>query len=79
VEDLAAKHFATFGTSTKTGSEIDDAGERADLTRVLLEGGHASALHWFNPKLPREEVEQTGPKMGRSSFATCEFCAALGR
>ncbi len=58
VEDVAAVYFGVLGISTRKGSDIDDAGERADLTRVLLEGRLAAALHRLNPKLPHEEVEQ---------------------
>src|SRR5687768_15275454 len=38
VEDNAEAFVSAFGISVRAGSEVDDAGERADLTRVLLEG-----------------------------------------
>jgi type I restriction enzyme R subunit len=58
VEDIASVYFGSLGISTKLGSDIDDAGERADSTRVLLEGRLSAALHRLNPKLPHEEAEQ---------------------
>src|SRR5262245_21558124 len=70
VEELAAGHFAAAGTVVRTGAELDDAGERADLTRVLLEGRLAAALHRLNPKLPHEEVEQVVRTLSRPPHPT---------
>src|SRR2546426_11260819 len=58
VEDVASVYFGALGIPTKEGAEIEDAGERADSTRVLLEGRLAAALHRLNPQLPHNEVEQ---------------------
>jgi type I restriction enzyme R subunit len=70
VEDVASIYFGSLGISARTGSEIDDAGERADLTRVLLEGRLAAALHRLNPKLPPEEVEQVVRTLSRPPHPT---------
>src|SRR5258707_743495 len=70
VEELAAGRFAAAGIAVRTGTEIDDAGERADLTRVLLEGRLAAALHRLNPKLPHEEVEQVVRTLSRPPHPT---------
>jgi type I restriction enzyme R subunit len=70
VEDVAAVDFGSLGISTKQGSEIDDAGDRANSTRVLLEGRLAAALHRLNPKLPHEEVEQVLRTLSRPPHPT---------
>src|ERR1041385_2028247 len=58
VELAALGCFQALSFHLRTGAEIDDAGERADLTRVLLEGRLAASLHRLNPTLPNEEVDQ---------------------
>ena len=58
VEDVATVHFSAHRITTKRGGEIDDAGERSDPSRALLEGRLAAALHRFNPQLPHQEIEQ---------------------
>lgn len=58
VEDVACAAMEAQGVVIKRGSEIDDAGERPDLTRVLLEGRLGAALHRLNPQIPHDEVEQ---------------------
>src|SRR5438105_6544582 len=58
VELSALGWFQSLGYALRTGADIDDGGERADLTRVLLEGRLAAALHRLNPKLPHDEAEQ---------------------
>src|SRR5213596_144066 len=58
VEQFVFDQCRSLGCSVSTGSQIDDAGERADLTRVLLEGRLAAALHRLNPQIPHDEVEQ---------------------
>src|SRR5438477_10045549 len=70
VEELAAGQFATAGIAVRTGADIDDAGERADLTRALLEGRLAAALHRLNPKLPHGEVEQVVRTLSRPPHPT---------
>ena len=58
VELAALGWFQSLKYILRTGTDIDDAGERADLTRVLLEGRLAAALHRLNPQVPHDEVEQ---------------------
>src|SRR5688572_18654081 len=70
VEDSAAQHFLAIGAQSKHGSDIDDAGERADSTCVLLQGRLAAALHRLNPKLPHEEVEQVSRTLSRAPHPT---------
>src|SRR5262245_6361761 len=70
VEDVASVYFGALGISTKTGTDIDDAGERADSSRVLLEGRLAAALHRLNPKLPHEELEQVVRTLSRPPHPT---------
>src|SRR5437762_12469910 len=65
VEQFVFDQCRSLGCSVSTGSQIDDAGERADLTRVLLEGRLAAALHRLNPKLPHDEVEQVVRTLSR--------------
>src|SRR5665213_681442 len=48
----------SLGYGLRHGPEIDDAGERAALSRVILEGRLTAALHRLNPALPRGECEQ---------------------
>ena len=45
VELSASAAFGDLSIPTKRGVEIDDSGERANLTRVLLKGRLAAALH----------------------------------
>ena len=70
VELAALGWFQSLNFNLRTGAEIDDAGERADLTRVLLEGRLAAALHRLNPKLPHEEVEQVVRTLSRPPHPT---------
>jgi type I restriction enzyme R subunit len=62
--------FQSLGYALRSGSDIDDAGERSDLTRVLLEGRLAAALHRLNPKLPHEEIEQVVRTLSRPPHPT---------
>ena len=57
VEDVASAHFGTLGISTKTGAEIDDAGERGDTSQVLLQSRLETALHRINSKFPHDTIE----------------------
>ena len=76
VELAALGYFQSLGYGLRTGADIDDAGERADLTRVLLEGRLAAALHRLNPKLPHEEVEQVVRTLSRPPHPTLDFRTA---
>ena len=70
VERAAFGWFESLNFTVRTGTEIDDAGERADLNRVLLEGRLAAALHRLNPKLPHNEVEQVVRTLSRPPHPT---------
>jgi len=58
VEMSALGWLQSLGYGLRHGPEIDDAGERAALSRVILEGRLTAALHRLNPALPRGECEQ---------------------
>lgn len=70
VENLATADLASLGIACKTGFEIDDAGERADLSRFLLEGRLVAALHRLNPALPQEACEQVVKTLSRAPHPT---------
>jgi type I restriction enzyme R subunit len=70
VEDVGAVYFCTRGYTTKQGINVDDAGERSDATRALLEGRLAAALHKLNPNLPHDEVEQVIRTLSRPPHPT---------
>ena len=65
VELAALGCFQSLGFHLRTGADIEDAGERADLTRVFLEGRLAAALHRLNPQLPHDAVEQVVRALSR--------------
>ena len=65
VEAGACGWFQSLKFNLRTVVEIDDAGERADLTRILLEGRLAAARHRLNPFA--------------GSYTTGEICEAEGR
>ena len=58
VEDIASVYFGALGVSTKRGTEIDDAGERADTAQCILQGRLTAVLHQINPILPHESIEE---------------------
>ncbi len=70
VELAALAWFQSLSYGLRTGSDVDDAGERADLTRVLLEGRLAAALHRLNPQIPHAEVEQVVRTLSRPPHPT---------
>src|SRR5688572_28057729 len=70
IEMEALEWFRSVGYSLRHAPEIDDAGERADLTRVLLQGRLAAALHRLNPKLPHVEIEQVVRTLSRPPHPT---------
>ena len=70
VEFAAFQWWQSLGYGLRTGSDIDDAGERAHLACVLLEGRLAAALHRLNPKLPHDEVEQVVRTLSRPPHPT---------
>src|SRR5437660_977373 len=70
VELAALACFQSLNYRSRTGAEIDDAGERADSTLALLEGRLAAALHRLNRNLPHEEVEQVVRTLSRPPHPT---------
>src|SRR4051812_20247715 len=70
VEDIAAVYFSTLGFSIKRGSEIDDGGERADASQVILVGRLTAALRRLNPTLPHDVCEQVVRTLSRPPHAT---------
>ena len=70
VEDLASVYFGVIGASTKRGVEIDDAGERGDVSQVTLRGRLAAALHRLNPDLPHDGIEEAVRILSRPPHPT---------
>ncbi len=70
VEDVASAYFGALGIATKRGADVDDAGERADFTRFILEGRLVAALHRLNPTLPQVECEQVVRTLSRPPHPT---------
>lgn len=70
VELAALEWFQSLTFNLRTGTDIDDAGERADLTRVLLEGRLFAALHRLDPQIPHDEVEQVVRTLSRPPHST---------
>lgn len=58
VEEVALAFFQESGLSTRLGTELDDAGERASATQCVLSGRLSAALHRLNPALSHDAVEQ---------------------
>ena len=58
VEGVASIFFGTIGAATKRGVEIDDAGERDDVSQVMLKGRLTAVLHRLNPNLPHNSIEE---------------------
>ena len=70
VEDVASVYFDTLGISTNRGVEIDDAGERADMSQCVLQGRLASMLHRLNPALPHGTIEEVVRVVSRPPHPT---------
>jgi type I restriction enzyme R subunit len=70
VEDIASVYFGAVGTTVKRGVEVDDAGERAGYTRLVLEGRLIAALHRLSPDLPDLECEQVVRTVSRPPHPT---------
>ena len=58
VEEVASVYFGVIGAATKRGVDIDDAGERGDVSQVTLPNRLATALHRLNPDLPHHSIEE---------------------
>lgn len=58
VEDVASVYFGAHGIPAKHGVDVDDAGEREDAERCILQGRLMAALHRLNPRLPHDKIEE---------------------
>ncbi|WP_024906123.1 type I restriction endonuclease subunit R [Robbsia andropogonis] len=58
VEDVATAYFGALGFVTKSGADLDKAGERGDASHCILQGRLSAALHRLNSTLPHEACEQ---------------------
>jgi type I restriction enzyme R subunit len=70
VEDVASVYFGAIGVAIKRGVEIDDAGERGDATRCVLQGRLGAALHRLNPSLPHDIIEEVVRTLSRAPHPT---------
>lgn len=70
VEESALACFMANGASTKSGADIDDAGERSEATQCLLEGRIAAALHRMNPDFPHETLVEAARALKRPPHPT---------
>lgn len=70
VEDVASVYFGAIGAPTKRGAEIDDAGERGDLSEVVLVSRLSTALHRLNSDLPHDTIDEVVRVLTRPSHPT---------
>ncbi|WP_122882216.1 type I restriction endonuclease subunit R [Burkholderia pseudomallei] len=70
VEDVATAYFGALGFATKSGSDIDKAGERSDASQCILQGRVSAALHRLNSTFPHEVCEQVVRTLARPPHAT---------
>ena len=70
VEDLTSLQFGETGVAVKDGAEIDDAGERGDVSEVMLKGRLAAALYRLNPDLPHDTIEEVVRILSRPPHPT---------
>ena len=82
VEDLTSLHFGETGVDVTCSAEIDDAGERSDVSQVMLKGRLAAALHRLNSDLPHDSIEEVVRILSRPPHPTliqnnCWFHAML--
>ena len=63
VEDIATVYFSALGVMTKTGVDLDDAGEREGSATCLLNGRIIDVLHRLNP--------HSRTRYANKSFAPC--------
>lgn len=70
VEDIATVYFSALGVMTKTGVDLDDAGEREGSATCLLNGRIIDVLHRLNPSLPDEICEQVVRTLSRPPHPT---------
>jgi type I restriction enzyme R subunit len=70
VELAAFDWWQSLGYSLRTGSDIDDAGERANSSQSLLIGRLGAALRRLNPDLPQVQCEQVIRTLSRPPHPT---------
>lgn len=70
VEDVATAYFGAIGFATKSGVDIDKAGERGDASQCILQGRLSAALHRLNSTLPHEACEQVIRALSRHPHPT---------
>ncbi|MEA2327954.1 MAG: type restriction enzyme subunit, partial [Thermoanaerobaculia bacterium] len=70
VEDVTAVDFGAVGAAIKRGTEIDDAGERANSVECILRGRLGAALHRLNPLLPHDTLEGVVRALARPPHPT---------
>lgn len=58
VEDIASVYFGAIGIATRSGVEIENAGERGDTSECILRGRLTAALLRLNPVLPHNKIEE---------------------
>ena len=70
VEDLTSLHFGETGVAVTCSAEIDDAGERSNVSQVMLKGRLAAALHRLNSDLPHDPIEEAVRILSRPPHPT---------
>ncbi len=70
IEEIAFEHFRGLNANTLRGTDVDNAGERADSTQVLLQRRVTAALHRINPDLSQSVIEQVGRALTRPPHPT---------
>ncbi|MDE0456910.1 MAG: type I restriction endonuclease subunit R, partial [Chromatiales bacterium] len=70
VEYLTSLHFGETGVAVKCSAEIEDAGERGNVSEVMLKGRLAAVLHRINPDLPHDSIEEVVRILSRSPHPT---------
>lgn len=70
VEDVAVVYLGSLNYAVKRGVEIDDAGERASASQLVLTNRLIAAVHRLNPELPNEQCEQVARTLTRPPHPT---------
>src|SRR5688500_14051150 len=70
VEDVVVARFAAVGVPTRRGAHLDDAGERAGLSAVLLSGHAKGAMRKLNPALPDAMIDGVVAALARPPHPT---------
>ncbi|MBN1513059.1 MAG: type I restriction endonuclease subunit R, partial [Phycisphaerae bacterium] len=70
IELAAFNWLQSSGFQLRTGSDVDDAGERADAAQFLLRNRLANALRRLNPALPQNTLDQVARSLARPPHPT---------